>query len=84
MYGEGIYSDERKEFKRSPIHVFRRNDVTQARIILLWDLLPAIVDIAHIDLYFFYDIDIAILVAENNRRKTFTTARYLLRCYDDM
>ena len=64
LYGEGIYSDESKEFKRSPIHVFRRNDVVQARITLPGDPLPAILDIAHIDLYFFYDIDIAILVVE--------------------
>jgi hypothetical protein len=64
LYGEGTYSDENEEFKRSPIHVFRRNDVAQARITLPGDPLPAIVDIAHVDLYFFYDIDIAILVVE--------------------
>ncbi len=64
LYGEGTYSDENEEFKRSPIHVFRRNDVAQARITLPGDPLPAIVDIAHVDMYFFYDIDIAILVVE--------------------
>lgn len=64
LYGEGTYSDGSKEFKRSPIHVFRRDDVAQARITLPGDPLPVILDIAHVDLYFFYDMDIAILVVE--------------------
>ena len=64
LYGEGAGSDGNGEFKRSPIHVFRRNDIAQARITLPGDSLPAILDVAHVDLYFFYDIDIAILVME--------------------
>lgn len=64
LYGEGGGSDGDGRFGRSPIHVFRRNDVAQARITLPDDLLPTTLDVAHVDLYFFYDIDIAILVME--------------------
>lgn len=64
LYGEGGGSDGDGRFGRSPIHVFRRNDVAQARITLPGDPLPATFDVAHVDLYFFYDIDIAILVME--------------------
>lgn len=64
LYGEGGGSDGDGRFGRSPIHVFRRNDVAQARITLPDDPLPATFDVAHVDLYFFYDIDIAILIME--------------------
>lgn len=64
LYGEGSDSDGDGRFGRSPIHVFRRNDVAQARITLPDDPLPATFDVAHVDLYFFYDIDIAILIME--------------------
>lgn len=64
LYGEGVGGDGDESFRRSPIHVFRRNDVAQARITLPGDSLPATFDVAHVDLYFFYDIDIAILVVE--------------------
>lgn len=64
LYGEGGASNGDGRFGRSPIHVFRRNDVAQARITLSGDPLPATFDVAHVDLYFFYDIDIAILVME--------------------
>ncbi|MEO6823315.1 MAG: hypothetical protein ABI167_01045 [Nitrosospira sp.] len=64
LYGEGVGSDGNGGFRRSPIHIFRRCDVAQARITLPCDPLPAILDVAHVDLYFFYDIDIAILVVE--------------------
>ncbi|MDN5752504.1 MAG: hypothetical protein L0H15_04365, partial [Nitrosospira sp.] len=64
LYGDGVGGDGDERFRRSPIHVFRRNDVAQARITLPGDSLPATFDVAHIDLYFFYDIDIAILVVE--------------------
>ena len=62
LYGEGTGSDEKSG--RSPIHVFRRNDIAQVRITLPGDTVPLSFDVAHIDLYFFYDIDIAILVVE--------------------
>ena len=62
LYGEGSSGDEK--VGRSPIHVFRRNDVARVGITLPGETLATIFDVVHIDLYFFYDIDIAILVVE--------------------
>jgi hypothetical protein len=60
LYGEGDAST-----MQSPIRVFRRSDVARARV-TLGGAPPReiLLDIAHVDLYFFFDIDIAILVVE--------------------
>jgi hypothetical protein len=46
------------------LHVFRRNDVTHARVRFAETDAPITFDIAHVDLYFFLDADIAILAFE--------------------
>ena len=48
----------------SPIRVFRRKDVKRVRMTFPDEADPLVVDIAHVDLYFFYDLDIAILAVE--------------------
>lgn len=48
----------------SPIKAFRRSDVAKIRVTLTAGSDPPELDIAHIDLYFFYEIDIAILAVE--------------------
>ena len=48
----------------SPIRVFRRTDVARARLTFPGDDDPVVADVAHVDLYFFYDIDVVILVVE--------------------
>ena len=48
----------------SPIRVFRRKDVARVRMSFPDDERPLDVDIAHVDLHFFYDLDIAILCVE--------------------
>jgi hypothetical protein len=63
LYGEGG-SVSKQDYGGSPIRVFRRHDVARARIALPGEAAPISVDIVHIDLYFFYDIDIAILAVE--------------------
>ena len=63
LYGEGAGGDGRAGYGASPIRVFRRRDVARARITLS-DGVPREVEIVHIDLYFFYDIDVAILAVE--------------------
>ncbi len=64
LYGEGAAIDGEGAYGRSPIRVFRREDVAQARVTFPGDPLPVLFDIAHVDLYLFYDIDVAILVVE--------------------
>src|SRR5262249_42100203 len=46
------------------IHIYRRHDVKQARVTFTPDGEPTTFDIAHIDLYFFLDADIAVLTFE--------------------
>ena len=60
LYGEGDVGG----YGHSPIRVFRRVDVAQARITFPGDPEPMLFGVAHVDLYFFYDIDVAILVIE--------------------
>lgn len=48
----------------SPIKAFRRADVTKVRVTLTPNAKPLDLDVAHVDLYFFYEIDVAILALE--------------------
>jgi len=61
LYGEG---GARAGYGESPVRVFRRRDVAQARLTYNREEAPVVFNIAHIDLYFFYDLDIVILVVE--------------------
>ncbi|MGH8807386.1 MAG: hypothetical protein ACREX0_05870 [Noviherbaspirillum sp.] len=63
LYGEGSVGG-RQGYGGSPIRVFRRHDVARVRIAFPDDAAPISFDVAHVDLYFFYDIDIAILAVE--------------------
>ena len=48
----------------SPIHVFRRKDVSSLRLTLRPGTGPLHLEIVHLDLYFFQDLDLAILNLE--------------------
>lgn len=48
----------------NPIKVLRRTDIASLRVTLRPGEAPVLLDVAHVDLYFFYDIDIAILAFE--------------------
>ncbi|MGE0312268.1 MAG: CorA family divalent cation transporter [Lautropia sp.] len=63
LYGQGRSPAARPGYGESPIRVFRRHDIAQLR--LSYDD-GASVDFAiqHVDLYFFYDIDVMILALE--------------------
>lgn len=61
LYGEG---GARVEYGESPVKVFRRRDIAQVRLTYNPNEPPAVFDIAHIDLYFFYDLDIILLAVE--------------------
>lgn len=64
LYGEGMRSEGDASCGRSPIRVFSRNDIAQARVGFADDPEPILLTVDHVDLYFFYDIDVAILVVE--------------------
>jgi len=64
LYGEGKGSDVDVR-QESCIRVFRRCDVAKVRVTFPGPrTVPVTFRVAHVDLYFFYDIDVAILVVE--------------------
>jgi hypothetical protein len=64
LYGEGGGDDDNPQQGGSPIRVFRRHDVAQVRMSFKDSETPLCFDIIHLDLYFFHDIDVVILVVE--------------------
>ena len=64
LYGEGKGSGPGVD-QESPIRVFRRSDVVKVRMTYPDRRTePVTFDVAHVDLYFFYDIDVVILTLE--------------------
>lgn len=64
LYGEAYERTEGRGYGESPIHVVRRDDVKGARVTLR-EGEPAIdLDVSHVDLYFFLDVDVALLNVE--------------------
>ena len=64
LYGSRVGQETAVGGEGASIHVYRRHDVKQARITYSRGGQPTTFDIAHIDLYFFLDADIAILAFE--------------------
>ena len=66
LYGEGAAAVPRTdaESARSRIRLFRRYDVAQARIAYPADPQTRLFQVARVELCFFHDIDVAILVTE--------------------
>ena len=64
LYGQGLGKAVGKGYGESPIRLLRRCDIAAARVTLTAGAAPIIFKIAHVDLYFFYDIDLAALALE--------------------
>jgi hypothetical protein len=64
LYGDEGSAADASGHGLSPVHVFRRGDIAQAAVTLLAGEAPILFDVTRIELYFFYDIDLAILVVE--------------------
>jgi hypothetical protein len=63
LYGEG--SRPHSAAAESPLRVFRRKDIAKVRITLPQpEHGVQMLEVAHVDLYFFYDVDIVLLVVE--------------------
>jgi hypothetical protein len=62
LYGEG--NGASGGYGASPMRVFRRNDVSAIRVKFPKHEQPVVFRTAHVDLYFFYDMDVVILVCE--------------------
>ena len=63
LYGEGSVGG-RAEQRESPLRVYRRKDIAQVELLLEGSHGSIVLDVAHVDLYFFYDADLAILAFE--------------------
>ncbi len=65
LYGEGRAArGQGSKTSDSPMRVFRRADVHQARMALRPGEAPLTLDIVHVDLYFFLDVDLVLLNVE--------------------
>jgi hypothetical protein len=63
LYGERA-SGTRAVYGESPIRIFRRDRVARLRLTLDDARAPFELEVVHVDLYFFYDVDVVILVVE--------------------
>jgi hypothetical protein len=66
LYGEGrARAGERDSSATgSPMRVLRRKDLAQVRVVTRPGATPVVLDIVHVDLYFFFDVDVVILNLE--------------------
>ncbi len=64
LYGEGMAGESSAWHSESPVRVFRRNDIVKARITYVRDTLPVTFEVGHVELYFFFDIDVVLLAFE--------------------
>ena len=63
LYGQGRSSSSQRGYGESPIRVFRRHDIARVRL-GCEDGTVLDLQVQHIDLYFFYDVDVVILAME--------------------
>ena len=64
LYGQGMGDAVKRSYGESPIRAFRRSDLAKVRITGAQSEDVTIFDIERAELYFFYDLDIAILALE--------------------
>jgi hypothetical protein len=64
LYGEGPHDAVHSKPVESSIRVFRRRDIAKLRLSLHQGAAPVELDIAHVDLMFFYDVDVVMLCVE--------------------
>jgi len=64
LYGERASRSGRTTYGDSPIRIFRREDVARVRVTARPGAAPLTLRVVHVDLYFFYDVDVVILVVE--------------------
>lgn len=64
LYGEGLSPSGTGATAGSPMRVFRRSDVKALRAVTHPGAAPVLLDITHVDLYFFLDLDLVLLNVE--------------------
>ena len=65
LFGEGRASrDVGDDDSGAPMRVFRRTDIAKIRVTTRPGDVPVLLDIVHVDLYFFFDVDVVLLNVE--------------------
>jgi hypothetical protein len=65
LYGEGRHTrDAKGRDADAPMRVFRREDIAQVRVVARRGDAPVTLDVIHVDLYFFFDVDVVLLNVE--------------------
>ncbi len=66
LYGQARRGrdDDDAVHRGSPMRVFRRHDIEAARVVVQPGAAPLSLKVEHIDLYFFYDLDLVLLNVE--------------------
>jgi len=64
LYGQGLGKAVRRSYGESPIKVLRRADIASVRLTIEKGGRPVELRVAHADLYFFFDVDVALLAVE--------------------
>ena len=64
LYGQHQSRKPGRTCGGNPVKVMRRRDVAEVRVTLTEGAAPITLKVSHVDLYFFFDIDIAILALE--------------------
>lgn len=65
LYGEGRAArDDGERSSGSPMRVFRRDDIAAVRVVPRVGDAPVTLQVVHVDLYFFYGVDVVLLNVE--------------------
>lgn len=64
LYGEGRAAGKQESGGESPMRIFRRRDIAALRVLARPGDAPITLEVVHIDLYFFFDIDVVLLNVE--------------------
>jgi hypothetical protein len=64
LYGQKQEKKPNSTGGATPVRVMRRSDITGVRVTLAQGASPILLKVSHIDLYFFYDIDVVMLAFE--------------------
>lgn len=64
LYGDAAGPSGKLSPNEAPLRVYRRNDVARVRMVLEPGKAPITCEVAHVDLYFFHDVDAVILAFE--------------------
>jgi hypothetical protein len=64
LYGDAPGPVRNLGYGDAPLRIYRRSDVASVRVQLRPDTEPVVCKMSHIDLHFFYDVDVVILACE--------------------